>query len=66
MLRINKDRSLIYNYIIFVAIFRVENNTFTKWLQTVIREDKITQNILKKISLEDIMKFTKEDKFLLF
>ena len=32
----------------------------------VIREYKTTQDILKKINLEDVKKFTKKDKFLLF
>ena len=32
----------------------------------MIREDKTTQNILKKMSLGDIKEFTKKNGFLLF
>ena len=66
ILRTNRDRSLIYNYIIPAAIFRVENDTFAEQLQIVIREDQTTQTILKEMSQGDIKEFTKEDEFLLF
>ena len=51
---------------ILVVTFRVKNNIFTKWLQTVIREDEAAQNILKEISLGDIKEFIKKKGFLLF
>ena len=51
---------------VLAATFRVENNTFTKQLRTVIQEDETTQTILREISQEDIKEFTKKDKFLLF
>ena len=51
---------------VLAATFRVENNVFTKWLRTVIREDETTQDILKEMSQGDVKKFTKKDKFLLF
>ena len=51
---------------VLAAIFRVKNNTFIKWLRTAIRNNKITQVILKELSQGDIKKFTKKDKFLLF
>ena len=35
---------------VLAAMFRVENDTFIKWLRTAIQEDKITQTILKEIS----------------
>ena len=51
---------------VLVVMFWAENNTFAKWLRTVIREDETTQNILKEMSLGDIKEFTKKNKFLLF
>ena len=51
---------------VLAATFQVENNVFIKRLQTVIQEDKVTQTILKKISLETIKEFAKDNKFLLF
>ena len=51
---------------ILVAMFRVKNNVFTKWLRTVTQENKTTQAILKKIDQGDVKKFIKKDKFLLF
>ena len=51
---------------VLAVTFRVKNNVFAEQLRTVIREDKITQVILKKMSLGDVEEFTKEDKFLLF
>ena len=51
---------------VLIVMFRVENNTFIKQLWAVIREDKTTQAILKKISQGDIKEFTKKDGFLLF
>ena len=35
-------------------------------MRIVVREDKTTQDILKKISLGDIKKFTKKEEFLSF
>ena len=46
--------------------FRVENNTFVERLRAVIQEDKITQNILKELSLGGVKEFAEKDKFLLF
>ena len=43
---------------VLAATFRVKNNTFAERLRTVIQNNKTTQVILKKISLEDIEKFT--------
>ena len=51
---------------VLAAMFRVKNNIFIKWLRAAIQEDKITQNILKEMSLEDVKEFIKEDGFLLF
>ena len=51
---------------VLVATFRVKNNTFTKWLRTVVQEDETTQDILKEISQGDVEEFTKKDGFLLF
>ena len=51
---------------VLAITFRVENNVFTKWLQTVIQEDETTQIILKKMSLGDVKEFAKKDKFLTF
>ena len=51
---------------VLVVTFRVKNNVFAEWLWTVIREDKITQNILKEMREGDIKKFIKKNKFLLF
>ena len=51
---------------VLVATFRVKNKNFAKRLQTVIQENKTTQDILKKMSLGDIKKFAKKDRFLLF
>ena len=51
---------------VLVATFRVKNNIFAEWLQTVVQEDKTTKAILKKISQKDIEEFTKKDGFLLF
>ena len=51
---------------VLTATFRVKNNVFAEQLRTVIQEDKITQDILKEMSLRDIKGFTKKDKFLLF
>ena len=47
-------------------MFRVKNDTFTKWLRTVIQEDDTTKIIMKEMSQEDIEGFTNNDKFLLF
>ena len=51
---------------VLAVTFWVENDVFTKRLRAVIREDKITQDILKEMSLGDIKEFTKKDRFLLF
>ena len=66
ILKTNKDNILGYNYMVLAVMFRVENNTFTEWLRTAIRDNKTTQAILKKMSQEDVKGFTKEDKFLIF
>ena len=51
---------------VLVIIFRVENDTFTEQLRTVIQEDDTTRAILEKISYENVEGFAKDDKFLLF
>ena len=51
---------------VLAAMFRVKNNIFIKYLRTAIQKDKITQVILKKMSLGDVEGFIKKDKFLLF
>ena len=56
----------MYSYIVLVATFKVKNDTFAEQLRSAIQKDKTTQAILKKISQEDVKKFTKKDKFLLF
>ena len=39
-----------YNYMVLAVMFKTENNTFVKWLQTAIQEDETTRAILKEIS----------------
>ena len=51
---------------VLVVTFWVENNVFIEWLWIVTQEDETTQDILKEVSLGDIKKFTKKNKFLLF
>ena len=51
---------------VLAATFRVKNNTFTEQLRTATQEDNITKTIIKEMSQEDIKKFTKNQKFLLF
>ena len=51
---------------VLAATFRVKNNIFAERLRTATQEDKITQNILKEISLGDVKRFTKENRFLIF
>ena len=51
---------------VLAATFRVKNNTFAEQLRAAVRNNKIMQAILKEVSQEDIKKFTKKDKFLLF
>ena len=66
ILRTNKDSVLTYNYMVLAAMFRVANDTFAEQLWAAVQNDKITQTILKEISLGDIEGFTQKDKILLF